>query len=218
MKLAVSTVLAAVGLMMAIGGASAQSYRYCVNELGVRTSAESLIRCLNELSFRLEKAENEVRRLENRMFSLLSDQETAAIPSGAIMAFDLPGGCPVGWRQYRQLSGRVIVGTGRSGNTDAKDEFLTARELYDRGGRETVTLSIEEMPTHRHGIPMVTAPHDFLDDGVGTNAPYFDYSRRSDVRTKIGDSRPDQGVYAAGSGGSHENMPPFLALHYCLKD
>lgn len=206
MKMIAAPALALIAVLLTVSASNAQSFRSCVDELGVRTSAESLIRCLTELSFRLEKAEDEVRRLENRMFSLLDAQETTAVPSGAVMAFDLPGGCPVGWRQYRQLSGRVIIGTGRSGNTDTKDNFLTERELYDRGGQETVTLSAREMPAHTH--------RQVWGQGAGTANTVASGNNLQNYR----EATMTQATRSTGGGQPHENMPPFLALHYCIKD
>lgn len=206
MKLAVAPVFALAVLFASVGVSNAQSSRSCSEELGIRTSAELLIRCLNELSFRLEKAEDQARRLESRMFSLLDRQEVATVPSGAVMAFDLTGGCPIGWRQYRSLSGRVIVGTGRSGNTDTKDDFLTERELYDRGGQETVTLNIREMPEHSHPI--------LRTDSQSGDGNFVNWSSMGSPNNKS----TGEGTALTGSGTPHENMPPFLALNYCIKD
>ena len=105
----------------------------------------------------------------------------ASSPSGAVVAFDITEGCPDGWEGFQPANGRVIVGVGSS-------DGLSNRTFRERGGRETVTLSREQLPFE------------------------------PDVRPDGGNGREN---YVKGLDNSdpapHENMPPFIALHFCKK-
>lgn len=192
--------------------AAASLAAFCVAEL--EASISSLLETL--------AAERQASR--QIIDDLTSEVDAATrVLSDAVIAFHRsetnPGACPRNWSLYKEAGGRMIIGAGNHSNAG-----LTVYPSFvdnpagATGGEENVTLSVAQMPAHRHGIPMVTAPHGYLDIGLGTNAPYFDYKRRSDVATKIGDSRPDQGVYASGGNQPHNNMPPYIALYYCKKD
>jgi len=89
-------------------------------------------------------------------------------------------------------SGRAFLG---SGNGDG----LTSRAIGDLGGSETVTLDESEMPSHTHlysdaGLPElpVVSPGELV-----ANA----FSGASET-------------IATGGDQPHENMPPFLVVHF----
>ena len=114
------------------------------------------------------------------------------IPSGAVMAFNLPS-CPERWSELTTAQGRFIVGVGTLVN-----ETYT---LGDTGGEAFHQLTIEEMPKHNHGGQMNThCCAGMLND-------YAYHSRGSKWGTE--DEGGDQ---------PHENRPPYLALLYCQKD
>ncbi|UWQ74403.1 hypothetical protein [Leisingera sp. M658] len=197
----------------------AQPLDSCV-DVSQDSLASELIRCVTEVTQLVDRLARENRYLWSEVYGLKDDLKRTkleALPRGAVVAFDTPSGCPIGWNQFKLASGRVIIGTGFGGGNTAADGPLTERRFREVGGHENHTLTVEEMPAHRHGIPMVAAPHDYLDDGKGTDAPYFDFSERKDVSIQIGDSDPDQGVYTRGEGKPHNNMPPYIALYLCKK-
>ena len=66
---------------------------------------------------------------------------TVAIPQNAVVAFNRQ--CPAGWELFRDAAGRMIVGVGQG-------DGLRNRGLEERGGAETHTLTIAEMPRHSH--------------------------------------------------------------------
>ncbi len=121
------------------------------------------------------------------------------VPSGAVMAFDRQR-CPDGWSTYDALAGRTIVGAGRGIG-------LTPRRVGDRGGEEQVTLSLAQMPQHRHSNPtmgnnqVIQEVNALAIDGRGSYGPQH--------------ARPTE---TAGQSQPHENMPPFLSLLYCRKN
>ena len=123
----------------------------------------------------------------------------SGITSGAVVAYDLPDGCPDGWSDFGDGQGRVLVGSG-------------AEYVYRRiGGEAEVVLEEEHMPTHRHTIDTFEWGFDVDSDG---------HPRRIDV-----DNGRPRGVdvgrlttTSVGDGAAHENMPPYIALHFCKKD
>lgn len=121
------------------------------------------------------------------------------VPSGAVMAFDRSR-CPDGWSTYDALAGRTIVGAGRGIG-------LTPRRVGDRGGEEQVTLSLSQMPQHRHANPtagsnqVIQEVNGLALEGRGSYGPQH--------------ARPTE---TAGQSQPHQNMPPFLALTYCRKN
>ena len=62
------------------------------------------------------------------------------IPSGGVVAFDRPGGCPAGWSNFAEGAGRTIVGSEGS------------YPYRSMGGAEMVMLTVREMPSHSHVV------------------------------------------------------------------
>lgn len=147
----------------------------------------------------------------------LDDALKPAVPPGAVMAFDLPDGCPTGWSYFKQGVSRVIVGaveTNRSEvmNLDEKKEALTPRTYQSTAGTEQHTLTPNQMPKHDHrGKPgqrfvMIDQngdPKGDVDTKQGT-AGYVDYH--------------DASSFQAGDDKPHNNMPPYIALYFCKKE
>jgi hypothetical protein len=128
------------------------------------------------------------------------------VPAGAVVAFDLPGGCPTGWTMFEPAISRVLVGAvaGRattSPNKDMNGAQLSARLYRADGGEEFHTLLIAEMPKHAHA---------YQDWRAGPGSCTF-----SGCNGTGGIS--DQRTADAGEGKPQNNMPPFVALHYCQK-
>lgn len=121
------------------------------------------------------------------------------VPSGAVLAFDRQR-CPDGWSPFDALAGRVIVGAGRA-------EGLTPRRVGDRGGEERVTLTLAQMPEHRHANPTI-GPNQVIQEieglEIGGRGSYGPQHRRP--------------TDTAGQSQPHENMPPFFTLLYCRKN
>jgi microcystin-dependent protein len=113
---------------------------------------------------------------------------------GADLSFNIP-----------DMRGRVGVGYGDGPNTDT---YLTPRNLGAKGGAETHTLVVSEMPAHDHGGTTgittganngstVTASlpgHDVADDGSHSHT-----------------------IPSQGGNGAHNNMQPFLVIRYLIK-
>ncbi|MFQ5766236.1 MAG: phage tail protein, partial [Rhodospirillales bacterium] len=95
---------------------------------------------------------------------------------------------------------------------------LTARTLGQRGGTENETLTIQQMPSHKHDVTAMAqsgngdsaAPGGNVwakkprDNDYSTAAPNVTMSAAAISETAVGGSQP------------HNNMPPFLALNYII--
>jgi len=129
-----------------------------------------------------------------------------AVPTGAVMAFDLPQ-CPPGWGDFAPLAGRVVVGAG-SGNRDQADKLLTARTLDDFGGEETHVLTIDEMPKHTHQ----DKDYKYLMMYSGDNT-----LKTGDPVGKQPDLSHMGEVPYAGGDKAHNTMQPYYVLRYCVR-
>ncbi|MGD9276078.1 MAG: hypothetical protein PVJ67_02810 [Candidatus Pacearchaeota archaeon] len=118
--------------------------------------------------------------------------EGASIPSGAVMAFNAVS-CPSGWSAFSSADGRVVVGLDGS-----QTEFDTLGKI---GGENTHTLTVSEIPSHRHSIPAAAAASasgSLVTPGFSSNGVrYSNY---------------------AGGGQAHNNLQPYITLLYCIKD
>lgn len=137
---------------------------------------------------------------------------TTLIPAGAVMAFDLPNGCPEGWSRFDEGSGRMIVGVGKRVGIDGSFRLLADSNgsVYQTGGAENHTLTVPEMPSHSH---------DFLGNkvlrggnhGIGTDLAVGDGAN-------YGNWAPSGSISNAGLSAPHNNMPPYIALYFCRKE
>lgn len=89
-----------------------------------------------------------------------------------------------------------------------KDRFLLASgDTYSNGatgGEATHTLTESEMPSHQHSIINANTQGDPMPSWTssGVNASSYSTGYSGNVRTSF-----------AGSGASHNNMPPYLAVY-----
>ncbi len=124
------------------------------------------------------------------------------------------------------LRGRVPVGIGAGPG-------LTPRNLGTLGGSEAEGLSISQMPIHRHSLSGVTLKGTVqVSSSAGTtNAPSGKALSDSNRTSLYGDGSLDSSlvadsvsvsgqsgdeVAASGGGQPHNNMPPYIALRYCV--
>ena len=148
----------------------------------------------------------------------------SGLPSGAVVAFlsSESQTCPgEEWTLFEEARGRFILGAGHN-----RDAGLRFRALRETGGEEHVTLFESHIASHEHTVQLTTGQsgghgHGYLTGtrGSGGDAGYghgAETSRSSSVE-------PDHqhelnGVTgSAGESEAHNNMPPFIALYYCIK-
>ncbi|MEL6234399.1 MAG: hypothetical protein AAFR46_08310 [Pseudomonadota bacterium] len=126
------------------------------------------------------------------------------LPPGAVVAFDLPNGCPAGWANFDAGAGRFIIGVGGTYQLP----YVAGVPRYQIGGEETVALTELNMPAHNH----VTFIQDNTNEtGKRTDQTYPSIAGRNvDVRNATFSSNTGQGL-------PHNNMPPYIALYFCKK-
>lgn len=152
---------------------------------------------------------------------------TAAVPIGAIIMW---GGSvtsiPLGWGLCNgtvygnitspDLTGRFVVGAGQSPMAPA---FTTQYGVGDMGGEEFHQLTIEEMPSHNHGI--VKNPSNEQYSGwnfkawgvLGSDANPPGVIEGGDPNNTVKDANG----MAIPLTLPHNNMPPYYALAYIIK-
>ena len=148
------------------------------------------------------------------------------LPCGTIMmwsgqAADIPTGWAVcdGTNGTPNLQGRFILGSGQGTG-------LTSRTKDNWGGRETVTLTTTEMPSHSHAITDPGHSHTWtasrqrqgIDDSNYSSELSKGDSSTLDTMSKTTDS-VGTGLSLAntGSGVAFNIMPPFYVLIYIMK-
>jgi len=111
---------------------------------------------------------------------------------------------------------------GANGTPNLQDRFVVAAgsgyAVGATGGAASVSLTEEQMPSHKHGYVYATGAYI---DGNGTS----DIAYQSGINELEQSGRPDgQGLdkYFAstspkGSGTAHENRPPYYALAFIMR-
>ncbi len=148
--------------------------------------------------------------------------KSASIPNGAVVAFlsSESRPCPSeNWKVFDDAKGRFIIGAGQGNGSG-----LTGRAFKQIGGVEKVFLTEQEMPPHDHAAGVVDAQGitigspDGIDDNI--HMPYFEDGSKYVTEGKsvgiIYHSGGKDGKIGTVEG--HNNMPPYLALYYCVKD
>lgn len=179
------------------------------------TEAGNADRTVSELKKKLQDASEVVSLLKgvkdlgaflanNTEFQKKIADLVISVPVGTVAAFDLER-CPPGWAPFGAAAGRMIVGVG-------KGVGLKIRKLGDRGGEERNTLKPEEMPSHSHGVKDAYATRIGTPGGSGKAQ-----CNSIEGSCKITHARQDAVETEVGGNKSHNNMPPYIALHFCKK-
>jgi microcystin-dependent protein len=107
------------------------------------------------------------------------------------------------------LQGQAALGEGQGPG-------LSYRVLGESGGESAVTLLNHEMPAHTHGAAASTNLGDQSDPannlwatGAGGRGQNF-YASGADV------AMSSQAIGQAGGSQPHNNLPPYLALNFCI--
>jgi microcystin-dependent protein len=105
------------------------------------------------------------------------------------------------------LGGQFAMGTGQGPG-------LTPRQLGEQAGSATVSLLSSEMPAHNHALMAGASPMS-TDPAGASLAPPAGGALAYRIPGNQVAMAPDS-IGTVGSGQAHENMPPYLALNFCI--
>ncbi len=108
------------------------------------------------------------------------------------------------------LRGRFTVGAGQGPG-------LSANDLGETGGSETVTLTVDQMPAHTHR-PQATNARGDRESPSNAIWAQPHQGRGSEAAYAAGGSTPmhPQAFAAQGGGQPHNNMPPFQVVNFVI--
>lgn len=125
---------------------------------------------------------------------------TVALPSGIICMWSgAANAIPSGW----------YLCNGSNGTPDLRNRFIVgAGSTYavgNTGGANTVTLTVNQIPSHSHIIPK-----------RGSSSVGSIWSASSWTNNTM-DANNNWETTSTGGGSSHENRPPYYALCFIMK-
>jgi microcystin-dependent protein len=89
---------------------------------------------------------------------------------------------------------------------------LTPRQLGEKGGVSAVTLAEQQTPSHTHTLS--GSEEDGRENDPGGNAPGVGEQIYS--TTAPTDTMSQDALALQGSGQSHTNQQPYLAINFCI--
>lgn len=94
----------------------------------------------------------------------------------------------------------------------------TGFRLGQKGGTETVTLTVNQLPTHTHTLKYSQNRADTSNpaDSVLARSASGDRQYYAAENAKIADMHPEAVTPMIGGSQRHNNMPPFLCLHFII--
>ena len=90
---------------------------------------------------------------------------------------------------------------------------LTDRRLGEKGGAESVALSVQEIPAHGHTLRALSCDGTTPEPGgsvIARSKGGFDAANAPDTNLSA------ESITENGGGQAHNNMPPYLAMNYII--
>lgn len=149
-------------------------------------SADNLGQIINDIERELEELKTTQLRVRETLYPVGSIYMSATMSTVDEVQATFGGT----WEAWG--SGKVPVGV------DPEDsDFDTVEET---GGEKTHTLTVEEMPSHRHNIGQTYSGYRLYQDGSAPNGIYTGYAT----------SEPTNYV---GGGEAHNNLQPYITCY-----
>jgi microcystin-dependent protein len=124
------------------------------------------------------------------LFSLLGTQ----FGGDGIITFAVP-----------DLRGRVAIGMGQG-------PVLTNRTVGERGGEESVTLTVAQLPAHNHFAIASSSPGNTVSPSYWAPGPRLLLYSAANSLVPMNSAA----LANAGSNASHDNIKPYLTLNYVI--
>jgi microcystin-dependent protein len=146
----------------------------------------------------------------------------------------LPKGCIIAWTGTTAPAGWALC-NGENGTPDLRGRFilglghsqgLSDRPINQRGGAETHTLTVNEIPAHNHTMNNAGEHTHSVNNPFGTTHNYDNRAnfaggaRRYGYPVRITLNNAGNHTHTinnTGGGQSHNNMPPFHVLAYIMR-
>ena len=166
---------------------------------------------LGEVGKRIDALPNEAKvgeiadlraaAVDQRLSKLISG---GAVPKGAVVAFATACPTDLGWKEYRPARGRFLVATGEHTDATGTKRVFAPGVGADNGSYEH-KLTVDEMPRHRHVIDRQGPTRGITDlPPIGSDGAVIAVIEQ-------------EKSHAAGGSKPHNNIPPYIALHFCEK-
>lgn len=165
----------------------------------------ALAECIVEQQQRIGELETKLTnmRLTNVVPAVGAHEDTKAI-----VAFTSEKGektCPEGWAPFEAAKDRFLLGAGGKYPV-----------VGTTGGEEMETLTHDQMPEHYHGFLWVfSAQNGGANEFDSSNFPTFRSGLNTAGRWQAQSDRTP--IKNSGGNQPHNNMPPYIALYFCIK-
>ena len=160
-----------------------------------------------------------------RVANALNSIKDSLFPSGGIIMWSgAINDIPVGW----------ALCDGSNGTPDLRDRFIVGAgrdySVGNTGGAKSVTLNIDQIPSHYHGSGSLSAntagshnhgyecPQSWVSVKSGSDSAAYAGTITNDTTRDGSHSHIITGITSSKGGGqAHENRPPYYALCFIMK-
>ena len=149
--------------------------------------------------------------------SEVEDIRSRLPPADAILIVDDGDGCPRGWRDVAENEPSVFAGRVALAATGGGPYRYRSVEGYAEH-----TLTVAEMPAHRHPVSSKPPSDAGLHNGFGGSKESFGllevFNPRAPTASGWSRSIHPEFMGSVGGGESYNTMPPYVALYFCKQE